>query len=457
MKILVLNLPYKRKVIRKYSCSYHATGFLYPPVELVRVASIIKQKADANTEVVFIDAIALNLSYKNCDNEIKILNPDIIISLTSIDFIAEEKEYLFHIKNITAAKLIVIGYLPSLFKDKFAFADSILDNRFEGLLALACSNATQNAESFIQYLKENEQLDLIFDPDIIYKIDLSFINDRLYSELFAHGKTAFTYFSFGCPYKCSFCIRTYGLNKHSYRKDENILAEIDEYRLKGYKNIRLLDDNCNLNKNLLRKIVEYQETNNYYFNFYGLTRLDLLDEESLDLFAKLKFKSLLIGVETISEKTQLEYNKKLDLDFNEIFRKFSFLNNKKVEITVFILYNPLIENRTDLRKTLKFLSKLPIKNASLSFANPYPGTKFFEKNIAKIDFHFDTEYLSRFNPEYYLKIKRVELWFMLSFYLSTPKKMFFVIKKAFLNPIQVTKIFFTSLGFLLFEDDKNYF
>ncbi|MDD2386681.1 MAG: radical SAM protein [Bacteroidales bacterium] len=456
MEILILNLPYKRKIIRKYSCSYHANGFLYPPLELVRVASIIKEKSP-NCKLSYIDAIALNLSYKKCNAEILMLKPDIIITLTSIDFIGEERNYLKSLKTLIDAKLVVIGYIASMFPHKFSFADVVLGNNFESLINEACVPDKISVEAFVTSLKANKDKDYNFDPDIIQKVDLSFVDNNLYSELFAKGKTAFTYFSFGCPYKCTYCIRTYGLNKHYYRSTENILNEIEEYGKKGYKNIRLLDDNCNLNKDLLCKILDYQNKQGVEFNYFGLTRLDLLDEESLDLFGKLKFKNLLIGIETINEKTQIEYNKKLDLDFANINDKFSLLKKKGVEITVFILFNPLTETKLDLKKTLKFLSKLPINNAGLSFVNPYPGTELFKKNRNEIDFYFENEYKSQFNEKYYKNIKSVELWFMVSFYLSSPKRIFYLLKKSLLNPRQVFKIICGSFGYLFTKEKNNYF
>ncbi len=457
MNILVLNLPYKRKIIRKYSCSYHANGFLYPPVELVRISSIIKEKCVDNYELNFIDAIALNLSYRKCIDKILRIKPDLIITLTSVDFIGEEIRFLSKLKTLIDAKLVVIGHIASMFPEKFPFADVVLSNNFEAVIGQTCIEKANNADCFIAKLKEKKDNDYIFDPDIIQKVDLSFVDESLYSELFTRGKTAFTYFSFGCPFKCSFCVRTYGLNKHYYRSTENIIAEIAEYKLAGYKNIRLLDDNCNLNKDLLHKILNFQNSHGIEFNYHGLTRLDLLDDESLSLFAQLKFKNLYVGIETINENTQKEYNKKLDLDYNSIYNKFSYLEKSGVEITVFILFNPLTETKDDLKKTVKFLSKLPISNAGLSFVNPYPGTELFKKNRKEIDFYFEEDYHSRFADKYYKNIELIELWFMIRFYFSSLNRLLIIAKKCLCNPKQFLKIIFGSLIYLVFGESKNYF
>jgi hypothetical protein len=109
MNILVLNMPYKRNIIRKYSCSFHAVGFLYPPVELLRVATIIKQYSNHKHSVKFYDAIADKHNNKTCINKIAETKPDIIISLASVDFINDEIIFLEQLKKRIESKIVLIG------------------------------------------------------------------------------------------------------------------------------------------------------------------------------------------------------------------------------------------------------------------------------------------------------------------------------------------------------------
>jgi hypothetical protein len=109
MNILVLNMPYKQNIIRKYSCSFHAAGFLYPPVELLRVATIIKQYSNNKHSVKFYDAIADKHNNKTCINKIAETKPDIIISLASLDFINDENIFLEQLKKRIESKIVLIG------------------------------------------------------------------------------------------------------------------------------------------------------------------------------------------------------------------------------------------------------------------------------------------------------------------------------------------------------------
>ena len=90
MKFLVINLPYQSKIIRKFSCSYFARGFLYPPVELVRLSTIIEENGIPGDEVIFYDAVAENHDEDSCIEKIKNIQPDYVFTMTSVDFISSE-------------------------------------------------------------------------------------------------------------------------------------------------------------------------------------------------------------------------------------------------------------------------------------------------------------------------------------------------------------------------------
>jgi len=457
MKILVLNLPYRRQIVRKYACSYHANGFLYPPLELIRVCTIINEKAVKKHTIIFLDAIAEHLSYSSCRKTIHRLSPDVLITLFSVDFINEEYEFLISLKNDNPLKTVVIGYLPALYRDKYSEADAVLGNNFEAVIGKACASYECNSPSgLISGINRFKTENLPFDPDIIMKTDFSFYRENAYSELFAAGKTAFTYFSFGCPFKCTFCIKTYNFSQVYFRSTENILSELEFYWKAGIKNIRILDDNCTLNKELLLEILDFQKRKNIRFNYYGLTRIDLLDEERIELLKKLGFKNILIGIETINKETQNAYHKVLDIDPEKAMQKFRLLKNAKVEAGIFILFNPITETRNDIHKTLKFLKKLPVHFASISYITPYPGTEYFTGNSDRIEFSEPPEYFSRLKPHFNDHIRQNELLFMFSFYFLKPQNLIYLISRFIRFPRQSAIILFNSVKFLFMNDSGRH-
>ena len=459
MKVLVLNLPYQRKIIRKYSCSYYANGYLHPPMELVRICTIIKEKSSRQHDVIFYDAIAENETFNTCREKINDISPDVIISLSSLEFVNDENDFIKSLRNNKPFKMILIGYIPDLLPEIFENVDVTLGNDFEAIIEKTFKESkSDNLDDFINSININKSLALKFDPDIIQKHDYSLINKNNYSDLFVRGKTAFTYFSFGCPYKCTFCIRTYDLRKVYYRNFNNIFNELEDYWKSGVRNIRILDDNCTFNKQLLRELLVFQKNKGIHFNYYGLTRLDLIDNETIQLVIKLNFKSLMLGIETFNLRTQKDYNKEFDLNFVSLKSKLKILNNNRIEIVFFLLFNPITETKDDIINTLKFIKKLPIHYATLTYFTPYPGTQYFQNNKTKIDFAIKPHYHSLLKKELYKKLWQRELFFMFSFYILKPSNFFFLLMKIIKHPISFSKIIINLFRFVFSsrKDRRDY-
>lgn len=415
MRIHIINLPYDKVIIRRYSCAYHAVGFLYPPVELLRVATIIREKTK-NVSVTFTDAIAEKLNVREALEIIVKNKPDVVVTMVSIDYINHEYEQIRALKDATGLPFVVIGYLPDMFRKEYDLFDVILGNNFEYVIEECCEYGFSDAPSFLSGLKNHLSDFEKFNPDVINYFDQSFINPELYSDLFIKGKTTFTYFSFGCPYKCSFCISSYGFHKVYFRNPRMICDELDYYYSREYKTIRILDDNCTINKQLLRTIRDHLITKNIRFDFVGLTRLDLIDDEVIDLLSGIGFKRLYIGIETISEERQKAYNKNLLIHEPEIRKKVERLSKHKIEVGVFIIFDPVDETKEELKRTIRFVKKLPVYYADMTFITAYPGTDFFKKNAGNINFS-PFPYRSTIIERGEINQNRLGLYFLLSFYL----------------------------------------
>jgi hypothetical protein len=454
MKFLVLNLPYQSKIIRKYSCSYFARGFLYPPVELVRLSTIIEENSFPGDEVLFYDAIVENHDEDNCIEKIKNIQPDYIFTMTSIDFISSELKFIEKLRLCVKNPLIIIGYIPSLYPDDFQSMVLFWMVTSKQLFIIHYLNKAEQKADFIEIIKNERLKRTEHNPDLIVHYNLKFIKNYRYKELFSKGNTGFTYWSFGCPYSCSFCIKTYNQHKVSFRKTENILQEIKYFAENGIKNIRLLDDNCTLKKTLLKEVLKFQSENGLKFNYYGLTRIDLLDNEVVDLLIDLNFKHIMIGLETINENSGREYNKIFNIDFEQTKLILKKLRKNKVEISIFMLFNPLTEQFTDIKNTLSYLRNLPVSFASLSYVIPYPGTDIFKKNEQNIEVQNYPEFRWRWKKDYYLNLKKNETYFLKNFYFTNPDRFINLIRLFLKYPSQAFDIFFDSMKYL-FTSNKE--
>jgi radical SAM superfamily enzyme YgiQ (UPF0313 family) len=79
-KVLLLNLPFPRRVIRDYGCPHGAKAqYLWPPIDLLLVGAVLGNEASLS----YLDAIAGDLSAESVVAEIHRIRPDAIVVILS--------------------------------------------------------------------------------------------------------------------------------------------------------------------------------------------------------------------------------------------------------------------------------------------------------------------------------------------------------------------------------------
>jgi anaerobic magnesium-protoporphyrin IX monomethyl ester cyclase len=120
------------------------------------------------------------------------------------------------------------------------------------------------------------------------------------------GRGAELEFARGCPWACSFCNKTLFRNKFRERDLDAVLQEVDTVISRGVDYIYWIDEIFGVGKTvrqLLQEVAKRQIT-------IGLqTRIDLWDEESLDLLGAAHCISMECGIESITEAGRDELNK----------------------------------------------------------------------------------------------------------------------------------------------------
>ena len=126
MRTCFLNLPYAKRIIRRYNCTYHAPNFLFPPLELMYLASIARswKKADC----IFIDAVAENLSLDKVIKRLKVYQVRFLVFMAGIETFSEDLLAISLIKSSLAhLKIAAMGYLPSISPKKTLEENHALD------------------------------------------------------------------------------------------------------------------------------------------------------------------------------------------------------------------------------------------------------------------------------------------------------------------------------------------
>ena len=113
-------------------------------------------------------------------------------------------------------------------------------------------------------------------------------------------------FARGCPWACTFCNKTLFRNKFRERDVDQVLEEVDRLIDRGVDYIYFIDEIFGVGKNV-RKLLEGIAERNVNIGFQS--RIDLWDEESLDLLGRANCISMECGIESITELGRDELNK----------------------------------------------------------------------------------------------------------------------------------------------------
>lgn len=146
-----------------------------------------------------------------------------------------------------------------------------------------------------------------------YPLELHSHKHHVFTDL--PGLGAEVEFARGCPFACSFCNKTLFRDKYRERRVEDVLTEIDELAARGVTYVYFIDEIFGIGRNV-RELLSGLAERPVSIGFQS--RIDLWDEESLDLLAGAHCISFECGVEAITEEGREELNKNCKLSTERI-------------------------------------------------------------------------------------------------------------------------------------------
>lgn len=120
------------------------------------------------------------------------------------------------------------------------------------------------------------------------------------------GRGAELEFARGCPWACSFCNKTLFRNKYREREVGAVVEEVDRLIARGVSYIYFIDEIFGVGRNVHRLLEELAERP---ISIGLQTRVDLWNEETLDLLGRAHCISMECGIESITEEGRDELNK----------------------------------------------------------------------------------------------------------------------------------------------------
>jgi len=141
------------------------------------------------------------------------------------------------------------------------------------------------------------------------------LHDHRHHVFSGEGRGAELEFARGCPWSCTFCNKTLFRNKFRERTVEAVLGEIDRLIARGFDYIYFIDEIFGVGKSVIRLLEGIAERP---VKIGVQTRIDLWNEQTLDLLGRAHCISMECGIESITEEGREELNKNCRIDTRRI-------------------------------------------------------------------------------------------------------------------------------------------
>jgi|SRR5215213_4474512 len=207
-------------------------------------------------------------------------------------------------------------------------------------------------------------------------------NHSLYKSPFTSENATYIEGTFGCPFRCSFCVvpELYE-GEFSKRTPEDIVAEF-KFVLENndVPQITLWDEGTTFQKSFIRDLcdglIELRKSKNSKFqNFIWTTRstTSLLDEEVVEKLALSGLSGITLGIESFDEEILQSIEKNISLQTNQ--NAIKLLSKFGIISIGHIILGHINDTRESLENTISSAVRSDLNFAQFYCSVPYPGTK----------------------------------------------------------------------------------
>jgi radical SAM superfamily enzyme YgiQ (UPF0313 family) len=399
---------------------------LFPPLELISLGAIAKEKG---LELILIDAIAENFTRSQVISKAKAFAPDIIVSIMGLECIESDCAEVAALKEaLPKVQYTIFGHYATQFaaqvieKSKADFVIlgepdiifSKLIDALTGKLELEYVGGIVRRDNKGTIIREGEDK-RIPDPNVLPLPAYDLLPVDKYYEPVLPRPYSLIQTARGCPYLCSFCVKSYG-SKLTLQSPERVVDEIanlvNNYSIKS---LRIIDDTFTINKKRVIRICQEIIKRKFNIQWCCLSRTDNLTEEMIDWMRKAGCVRIYFGLESGSQKILDLYEKRINV--NEAIATLLLCKKYGIETTGFFMSGYPEETDADFEETIAFAKKAKLTFASVNPLTPYPGTSLFER--LKEDLNFSLfPYKNEFkDPNIVLNFTKRKKKFYTEFYM----------------------------------------
>lgn len=388
-KIVLFNPPGSKIYIRDYYCSKVSKAYYLPqPVDLLMQSAYFDE---SDYDISVIDAIAEKKSLSSVLDELKKIQPDLIIGLLgSVSLVEDLIAYQEVYKLLPTAKIVCSGdVLLDNYKEKlnrYEWLDAIVTNFYlDGAKNWfeALSSESTEIPKGIAYLQKSvvsgkeERLLVHNESKVSGKMDIKVPKQKLfkgnYRMPFADAEPLATVLTnYACPYPCTFCIMS--TLPFASRTATSIIEELKYLKESGYRFIYFSDQTFFQSKATSREVLQWMIDSDYGINWMCFSRVDVVDEKDLTLMKKAGCKLIMFGVEWADNEKLEHYKKHYTVD--QI--RATFAASKKIGIKrlgTFLIGVPG-QTAESIISTVEFAKEIKADYASFNVAVPRSQTSF---------------------------------------------------------------------------------
>jgi anaerobic magnesium-protoporphyrin IX monomethyl ester cyclase len=187
------------------------------------------------------------------------------------------------------------------------------------------------------------------------------------------GRGAELEFARGCPWACTFCNKTLFRNKFRERDVDQVLLEVDRLVARGVQYIYFIDEIFGVGKNVLR-LLEGIAERNVQIGFQ--TRIDLWNEETLDLLGRARCISMECGIESITEEGREELNKNCRIGTDRISELLIYAKQRIPWVQANLILTEK-DDKEDIRKWQENLKAHGVWVSEPVPMFPFPGSPLY--------------------------------------------------------------------------------
>jgi radical SAM superfamily enzyme YgiQ (UPF0313 family) len=191
----------------------------------------------------------------------------------------------------------------------------------------------------------------------------------------------------GCPFTCEFCdiIVTFG-RRPRLKTSEQVLAELESFRLAGLSIVFVVDDNLIGNKKaikpILRDIIRWQQEHAYPLTFFTEASIDLAEEtELMKLMGIANFQCVFIGIESPNEGSLIETKKLQNVrpKSGSLVERVRRVQDYSLDVLCGMIVGFDHDDASTFDAIAKFLAEARIANALIGQLHAIPTTPLYDR------------------------------------------------------------------------------